>query len=121
MWLPRWIYPQDLIYEHQIEQLFINITILVKICKGTYGLPQAGRLAYIGIIKHLKLHGYNRAGFTPGLFKHVTQYTMFCFVVDDFRVKYISKNDAYHFIDTLKNITPALILVGVAEFSLVFT
>ena len=53
MWLTRWNYPQYLIDESQIEHLFINNKILVKICKGMYGLPQVGRLAYISLIIHL--------------------------------------------------------------------
>ena len=81
MWIPRWISPQDFIDEHQIEQLFINNITLVKICKVVYGLPKSGQLAYIALIKHLQLHGYNSTGFTPCLFKNATQYTLFCFVV----------------------------------------
>ena len=53
MWLTRWISPQYCIDENQIEHLFINNKILVKICKGMYGLPQVGRLAYISLIIHL--------------------------------------------------------------------
>ena len=65
------------------------------------GLPQAGQLSYITLIKHLQLYSYTRTGFTPGLFKHATQDTMFSLVVDEFEVKYIAKNDALHLIDTL--------------------
>ena len=66
------------------------------------GLPQSGQLAYIYLIKHLQLHGFNREGFTPVLFKHATQDTMFSLIVDDFGVKYTPKNDELHFIDTPK-------------------
>ena len=51
MWLLLRIYPQYFIAENQIEHLFINNRILVKIRKCMYGLPQAGRLAYIVLIK----------------------------------------------------------------------
>ena len=105
MWLSQCISPQDFIDENQIEHLFINNRIIVKIRKGVYGLPQERRLAYIELIKHLQLYGYTRAGFTSGLFKHATQDNMFCFVVDEFGVKYTAKNDALHLIDTLKKIT----------------
>ena len=46
---------------------------------------------------------------------------MFCFVVDDFGVKYTAKTDALYLIDTLKKKKPESLLIGVAEFSLVFT
>ena len=57
MWLPQWISPQYFIDENQIEHVFINNRNIVEICKGMYGLPQAGRLSYITLIKHLQLHG----------------------------------------------------------------
>ena len=85
-----------------------------------YSLPQAGQLAYIALIKHLQIHGHTRAGFTPDLFKHETQDNLFSLVVNDFGVKYTSKNDALHLIETLKKNTPVSLLIGVSEFSLAF-
>ena len=102
MWMPRWIFPQAFIDEYNLEPLFINDRILTKIIGGMYGLPQAGRLAYIDLIKFLQRYGYVRAGLTPGLFKHITRPTIFSLVVDDFGVKYNSINDALHLINTLK-------------------
>ena len=102
MWIPRWIFTKEFIDEHGLEALFQNDRILVRIDRGMYGLPQAGRLAYVQLIKHLKLHGYERAGFTPGLFKHKTRKTIFSLVVDDFGVRYTSMDDAMHLINALK-------------------
>ena len=73
-----------------------------------YGLPQAGRLSYIALIKYLQLRGCTLTGFTPGLFKHETQETMFSLVFDDFGLKYTAKNDALHLIDTLKKNYPGI-------------
>ena len=80
MWLPQWISPQYFIDENHIEYLIINNRIFLKIYKGMYGTPQAGQLVYIMLIKHLQLHGLTRARFTPGLFKHETQDTIFILV-----------------------------------------
>ena len=113
--------PQDFIDENHIEYLFISNRILVGICKGVYGLPQEGQIAYILLIKHLKLHSYTRAGFTPGLFKCATLDTSLCFVVGDFEVKYTANNDALHLINTLEKNTPASLFIGVVEFSLTLT
>ena len=121
MCLTQWILPQYFNYENYIEHIFINNIILVIIRKGVYGLPQVGKLSYIAIIKHIQLHVYTHAGFTPGLFKHATQDTMFSLVVDDFGVKHTAKNDALHLIDTLKKNTLESLLIGVAEYSLAFT
>ena len=105
-----------------ILNIYLSTTkYFVKICKGMYGLPQSGKLAYIALIKHLQLHGYTHACFIPGLFKHATRDTMFSLFVDDFEVKYTAKNDALHFIDTLKKNTPASLLIEVVEFYLGFT
>ena len=102
MWLPRWVFPQEFIDEHDLESKFQGDRILVRINKGMYGLPQAGRLAYVQLVKHLRLHGYERAGYTPGLFKHKTRGTVFSLVVDDFGVRYTSQDDANHLINALE-------------------
>ena len=108
MWLPLWITPQYIIDENHIVNIFINNRTLLKICKGSYGLPQSGRLDYIELIKHIQLHGYTRAGFPPNLFKHVTRDTMFSLVVDDFGMKSTAKNEALRLIDTLKKKYPSI-------------
>ena len=102
MWIPQCISHQNSNDENQIENLFINNKILVEIRKGMYGLPQAGQLAYISLIKHLKLYGYTCTDFIPDLFKHATQDTLFSLVFYDFGVKYKAKNDELHLIDTPK-------------------
>lgn len=102
MWLPRWVFPQEFIDEHNLEDKFQGDRILVRINKGMYGLLQGGRLAYVQLVKHWKLHGYERAGYTPRLFKNKTRGTVFSLVVDDFGVKYTSQDDTNHFIAALE-------------------
>ena len=108
MWLLQWLSPQYFIDENHNENIFINNIILVKICKGMYGIPQAGQFAYIDLIKHLKLHGCTNAGFGSGLFKDKIRDTMFILVVDDFGVKYTTINDALHLIDTMNKKYPGI-------------
>jgi len=67
-----------------------------------YGLPQAGRLAYIKLIKHLAADGYLPTGNMPGLFRHITRPTIFNLVVDDFGCMVIGDTHAEHLINTLK-------------------
>ena len=102
MWLPRWIFTQEFIDDNNIAHLFHNDRIMVEIRKGMYGLPQAGRLAYLKLINNLATSGYVKAGLTPGLFKHTTRNTIFSLVVDDFGVKYSSLEDANHLIQALR-------------------
>ena len=66
-----------------------------------YGLPQAGRIAYVKLLKHLAKGGYVPAGITPGLFKHPKNPLNFCLIVDDFGVKYTNEQDTTHLVNHL--------------------
>ena len=76
--------------------------IYIKIKKGMYGLPQAGKLAHDLLKDHLAKYDFVPARFTPGLWKHKTRNIRFCLVVDDFGVKYTRKEDALFLINALK-------------------
>ena len=65
-----------------------------------YGLPQAGFLARLQFIQHLRTHGYHQTS-TPYLFWHVTNNVTFALVVDDFLVKYANTDSANHLHRTL--------------------
>ena len=67
-----------------------------------YGLPQVGSLGHDLLEKRLNKAGYHQSAIVPGLWKHTTRPIQFILVVDNFRVKYTSRNDANHLIDTLK-------------------
>ena len=45
--------------------------------------------------------GYNKYEHTAGLFEHISRATTFAFVVDDFGIKYYSKDDALHLLTYL--------------------
>jgi len=75
--------------------------IFIKIDKGMYGLPQAGILAYQLLKKRLEPHGYYPVRHTQGYWRHRTKPTAFVLVVDDFSVKYLSKQDADDFFNIL--------------------
>ena len=82
----------------------INITnssILFEINNGMYGLPQSGLLAQQRLVKHLAEHGYTETS-TPCLFRHNTTGTVFALVVDDFGIKYTTREGAEHLIRTLQ-------------------
>jgi len=72
-----------------------------------YGLPQARYIANDQLIPILKAAGYHQAKNTPGLFKHLWQPITFSLVVDDFGIKYVSKEHADHLIHTLEKSTPS--------------
>jgi hypothetical protein len=102
MYLQKWIFPEAFLNEYNLHHLFDDKDrILCEIRKGMYGLRQAGRLAYVKLVAHLKTAGYIRAGITPGLFRHTTNNIVFSLVVDDFGIRYTNVQDAQHLIDHL--------------------
>ena len=68
----------------------------VEIRKGMYGLKEAAILAYDQLRTHLAPYGYFPVQHTPGLWCHRTHCTTFTLAVDDFGIKYFSKDDANH-------------------------
>ena len=88
--------------QYDIESLiYFDGYVYVRIKKCMYGLKQAVILSYIHLFKHLKPHGYHTCPETTGLWRHKTRRTNFCLCVDDFGVKYFSKDDADHLLTAL--------------------
>jgi hypothetical protein len=79
-----------------------NGYIYCEIQKGMYGLPQAGIIAQQLLKERLQKHGYRQSQTTPGLWKHDTHPISFSLAVDDFRVKYVGKENAQHLLDTVQ-------------------
>ena len=67
---------------------------------GLYGLPQAGKIAQNDAIALLKASGFHETA-TPCLFRHATRDITFCLVVDDYGVKYTSREDLDFLVDCL--------------------
>jgi hypothetical protein len=67
-----------------------------------YGLKEAGILAFNQLVQKLKPAGYESMPFTPGYWRHRTKRATFALCVDDFGIKYFSKADAMHLIETVK-------------------
>ena len=76
--------------------------VYCKIKRGMYGLKQAARLAYDNLVTNLKKDGYFPDKYCPNIWSHESRPTKFCLCVDDFGVKYLTKDDAQHLITTLK-------------------
>ena len=94
--------PKAIMDYYKLWGLVYKDHVYVRITKGMYGLPQAGRLANDQLIKFLTAAGYSQSRLVPGLFTHDTRPIQFCLVVDDFLVKYTGEEHAQHFIATLK-------------------
>ena len=70
--------------------------IYIMIKKGMPGLKQAAILAYRHLKNCLEPFGYEPIPGTVGLWHHKTKPTKFCLCVDDFGIKFWSKEDADH-------------------------
>ena len=53
------------------------------------------------LTRHLDKFGYHPVQHTPGLWKHNTRATIFILVVDDFAIKYASRQDAEYILQSL--------------------
>ena len=71
-----------------------------------YGLKQAGRIAHLDLVKHLKPFGYYPSPRTPGLWFHETKPIAFTLVVDDFGIKYIKKEHIDHLLKAVEQRYP---------------
>ena len=86
--------PQKIIDYYKLEPLIHDGYVYAKINKAIYGLKQSGKIANQDLIEHLGKSGYRPVPLTEGLFVHETRSTAFSLVVDDFAVRYTSKEDA---------------------------
>ena len=68
-----------------------------------WGLPQAGILANKHLQRKLAPFGYSECVNTPRLWWHETRPISFTLIIDDFGVKYVSKNDVNHLIKSIKS------------------
>jgi hypothetical protein len=95
--------PPEIINEYNLKELVdANGSVLARVDKGMYGLPQAGMLANKLLKERLDKHGYYETSHTPGLWRHKTRPIMFALVVDDFGIRYVGKQHADHLIAALR-------------------
>ena len=80
--------PKTFIDEYKLQDHIHNGYIYLKIIRGMYGLPQAGRLANKLLKKQLSKKGYYKTLTTPGLWKHTFRPIFFTLIVDDFGITY---------------------------------
>jgi hypothetical protein len=88
-------FPEEIIQKYNLNALAVDGWVYIKICKGMYGLKQAGLLANQLLQTHfyhldITLHS------THLDWLHKTRPISFTLLVDDFAVKYVSKQHAEH-------------------------
>ena len=94
--------PKDVMEQYNLKWLIINKHILVENCKDIYGLPHAGLITQKCINAHLLKFGYYKCKYTPVVYDHKIRTTTFTLVMDDFGIKYNTKEDATHLLNCLR-------------------
>ena len=87
-----------------VDELIHKGAVYAEVCKGMYGLPQAGHIAYDRLQEFLAPHGYEPFPNTPGLWYHKHSSLVFSLVIDDLGVKYTNRADAEQLLTTLQKL-----------------
>jgi hypothetical protein len=99
MYIPEKDIPLEIRQRYDIE--IRNGLACVRIHKGMYGLPHAGKIAQDRLIEHLERHGFHQCKRTQCLFRHESRDIAFMLVVDDFGISYKNQSDLSYFFDIL--------------------
>jgi hypothetical protein len=104
MRIPLWAIPECIMKQYKLADLAHNGYVLVEIRKGMYGLPQAGKIAYDRLVKHLSIFGYGPTRHTDGLWRHTNRPVLFSLIVDDFGVKTVGREHAEHLLAAIRTL-----------------
>ena len=102
MKLPKHIIPDEIFEQYKLLPLLHRNFVYIQIRKGMYGLPQAGRLANLQLIQHLRPFGFEPVKRMPGLWKHTSRPVQFTLVVDDFGIQYTGVEHATYLLNAIK-------------------
>jgi hypothetical protein len=105
MMMPLSFFPQDIIKHYGLLDKVLNGYVYMEICKGMYGIPQAGILANKLLKKRLAKHGYYEQPHRPGLWRHESCQIWFNLAVDNFGIKYIREDNLQHLYNSLRKET----------------
>ena len=67
-----------------------------------YGFKEYGIIAFKQLVQKLAPFGYETMKFTPGLWSHTTRKITFNRCVNNFGVKYFSKDNGIHLVNSIK-------------------
>ena len=89
--------PQNVAEKYTLEaKVTKHGWVYVEIQKGMYGLPHAGLLVQELLEQWLANNRYHQSKLTPRLWSHETRHIQFCLVIDNFGIKYVSRDTVEH-------------------------
>jgi hypothetical protein len=94
--------PQEFINEYKLKELACDSWIYFEMCRGMYGLPQAGILANKLLGDRLAEFNYYEEATTPRLWHHKWCPVMFALIVNNFAIQYIGDAHLDHLCQALK-------------------
>ena len=103
MRMPLDLFPIWIQQQYDLQRLAYKGFVHLEMRRAVWGLPQAGILANKRLRRKLAPFGYFEHTKTPGLWYHISRPISFTLVVDDFGVKYVSKNDVDHLVASIKS------------------
>ena len=80
-----------------------NRCVYFEIRKGMNGLIESGIIAFTQLVQNIAPFGYEPMRFTPVLWSHTTRKITFALCVNNFGVKYFSKNYALQSFNAVKS------------------
>ena len=96
--------PDEIRRQYNLDSIAHDGWVYIEVRKGMPGLKQAGKVANDRLKNHLAKYGYKPVPRTPALWTHETYDTTFTLCVDDFGIKYTSKDKALHLLNALKDL-----------------
>ena len=102
MKLPFSIIPDEIIAQYNLKDE--GGWVYIEIYQDMPGLKQAGFIANNRLTRHLAKFGYTPSTKAPTLWRHSTRNISFSLVVDDFRLKYVGKENSDHLISALREL-----------------
>ena len=100
--MPIKIIPQEIIDKYNLNNIFDDGLVYIKIWKGMCGISIAGMLANDLLKERLNTARYYPYQFTPGLWNHAWRPTTCTLVVNNFGIKVSGDIHANHLVKTLK-------------------
>jgi hypothetical protein len=94
--------PNKIINKYKLHEKATDGWVHFKVMRGMYGLPQASSNSHDELEERLNKEGYFKNPLVPALWKHKTRPTQIVLAVDNFGIKYFTKEDLDHLANTLK-------------------
>ena len=96
--------PNKIIDHYNLHKLAHEGRVYLEVRKRMTGLKQAGKVTNDRLAKHLTAYGYALVPRTPVLWRHASRKTSITLCVDDFGIKYCSRDNTDYLLNALREL-----------------